>query len=113
MEGLGPLIDTDPSQLLEMYKINVVGPLLLVQALVDPLVYCGGSVVNIGSVGVMGLPFHGAYASSKVSHRTRSFEHTYHSIAMALMTMATGGLSSPKRCITTRDSSTRVESDHS
>lgn len=68
MEGLGPLLDTDPDQFLEMYRINVLGPLILVQTLADALVRCGGSVVNIGSVGVYGLPFHGAYASSKVSH---------------------------------------------
>ena len=56
-----------------MYKINVLGPLMLVQALANALVRSGGCVVNIGSVGVSGLPFHGVYASSKVSHRTRLF----------------------------------------
>ena len=49
-----------------MYKVNVLGPLMLTQALAGVLVSRGGCVVNIGSVGVSGLPFHGAYASSKV-----------------------------------------------
>lgn len=71
VEGLGPLLDTDPERMLEMYKINVLGPLMLIQALGNTLVRCSGSVVNIGSVGVCGLPFHGVYASSKVSHRTQ------------------------------------------
>ena len=67
MEGLAPLLDTDPEKLLQTYKVNVLGPLMLTQALAGALVRCGGCVVNIGSVGVSGLPFHGAYASSKVS----------------------------------------------
>ncbi len=53
-----------------MYKINVLGPLMLIQALANVLVRCGGTVVNIGSVGVYGLPFHGIYASSKVSRQS-------------------------------------------
>ena len=69
MEGLGPLLDTDPNQLLEMYKADVLGPLMLIQALANALVHCSGSVVNIGSVRVYGLPFHGVYASSKISDR--------------------------------------------
>ncbi|KAF2631069.1 NAD(P)-binding protein [Macroventuria anomochaeta] len=72
VEGLGPLLDTDPDQFLEMYRINVLGPLMLVQALADALVRCGGSVVNIGSVGVCGLPFHGVYASSKAAFQALS-----------------------------------------
>ncbi|CAO2655984.1 Nn.00g047870.m01.CDS01 [Neocucurbitaria sp. VM-36] len=72
VEGLGPLLDTDPDRFLEMYKINVLGPLVLIQALADALVRCGGSVVNIGSVGVYGLPFHGVYASSKAAFQALS-----------------------------------------
>lgn len=70
MEGLGPLLDTDPDQLFDMYKINVFGPLRLIQLLANVLMRCGGTVVNIGSVGVYGLPFHGAYASSKVGQHS-------------------------------------------
>lgn len=73
MEGLAPLLDTDPERLLEMYKVNIVGPLMLTQALASALVHCGGSLVNIGSVGVYGLPFHGGYASSKVGHAALTF----------------------------------------
>lgn len=72
MEGLGPLLDTDPERFLEMYKINVLGPLMLIQALASALVRCGGTIVNIGSVGVYGLPFHGIYASSKAAFQTLS-----------------------------------------
>lgn len=50
-----------------MYQVNVFGPLALVQALAEPLINSQGVVVNVGSVGVTGLPFHGAYASSKLS----------------------------------------------
>nr|XP_019008253.1 uncharacterized protein I206_06808 [Kwoniella pini CBS 10737]OCF47034.1 hypothetical protein I206_06808 [Kwoniella pini CBS 10737] len=63
VEGLGPLLDTDPSQLHEMYRINMFGPLRLIQVLSNALIGSRGCVVNIGSVGVYGLPFHGAYAS--------------------------------------------------
>ena len=66
MEGLGPLLDTDTEKLLDMYRINVVGPLAVTQALSESLIAARGCVVNIGSVGVYGLPFHGVYASSKV-----------------------------------------------
>jgi NAD(P)-dependent dehydrogenase (short-subunit alcohol dehydrogenase family) len=70
VEGLGPLLDTDPERFLDMYKINTLGPLMLMQALATALLRCGGTVVNIGSVGVYGLPFHGIYASSKVRYCT-------------------------------------------
>lgn len=53
--------------MIDMYKVNVIGPLMLLKALSDTLIRCRGTVVNIGSVGVYGLPFHGVYASSKVS----------------------------------------------
>ena len=66
VEGLGPLLDTDPTQMMEMYRINVVAPLMLVKAFSAPLIAAKGCIVNIGSVGVTGLPFHGVYASSKV-----------------------------------------------
>lgn len=72
VEGLGPLLDTDPERFLDMYKVNVLGPLMLTQALAGTLLRCGGCVVNIGSVGVSGLPFHGVYASSKVGHRSEA-----------------------------------------
>lgn len=58
-----------------MYKVNVFGPLMLVQALATALIRSRGCVVNIGSVGVYGLPFHGVYASSKVSYHLPSLVH--------------------------------------
>lgn len=67
VEGLGPLLDTDAEKLLDMYRINVVGPLAVTQALSEALIASRGCVVNIGSVGVYGLPFHGVYASSKAA----------------------------------------------
>ncbi|WWD21751.1 hypothetical protein CI109_106238 [Kwoniella shandongensis] len=72
VEGLGPLLDTDPARLLEMYRVNVFGPLNLTQALSEALIQSKGCVVNIGSVGVYGLPFHGAYASSKAAFQILS-----------------------------------------
>ncbi|KAF2155484.1 NAD(P)-binding protein [Myriangium duriaei CBS 260.36] len=67
VEGLGPLLDTDIDRLSIMYRTNVFGPLQIIQALSNPLIKYRGTVVNIGSVGVSGLPFHGAYASSKAA----------------------------------------------
>ncbi len=66
MEGLGPLLDTELERLLGMYRVNVIGQLAVTQAFAEPLITSKGCVVNIGSVGVYGLPFHGIYASSKV-----------------------------------------------
>lgn len=53
--------------MMEMYEVNTVAPLVLVQTFAEGLIRSTGCIVNIGSVGVYGLPFHGVYASSKVS----------------------------------------------
>ena len=72
VEGLGPLLDTDPQQLEAMFRVNVFAPLALIQAFAEALIQSKGCIVNIGSVGVSGLPFHGIYASSKVHHDTKT-----------------------------------------
>ena len=66
MVGLGPLLDTDHRKMEEMFRINVFAPLAIIQAFSDTIIASRGCIVNIGSVGVYGLPFHGIYASSKV-----------------------------------------------
>lgn len=72
VEGLGPLLDTNPDQMRKMYEVNVLSPLMLTQAFSKALIRSQGCVVNVGSVGVSGLPFHGVYASSKAAFQVLS-----------------------------------------
>ncbi|WWC59707.1 uncharacterized protein I303_102269 [Kwoniella dejecticola CBS 10117] len=72
VEGLSPLLDTDLRRLQDMFQVNVFGPLRLIQSFADALIDSRGCIVNIGSVGIYGLPFHGAYASSKAAFQTIS-----------------------------------------
>ena len=73
--GAAPLISTDPSKLASMHDLHVLGPLRLAQAFYPYLKATASShgpsqrskIVNIGSVISNGMPWHTAYASTKVS----------------------------------------------
>ena len=71
--GPGTVVRYGPRAIAHYVQNQRPRSLMLVQALAKALINCGGTVVNIGSVGVSGLPFHGVYASSKVSHDTQIF----------------------------------------
>lgn len=70
--GRSPLLDTSLDALRAMLEVNTLAPLAMVQAFAGLLV--AGSrrsgresvVVNVSSVGAVGLPFMGAYGVSKV-----------------------------------------------
>jgi NAD(P)-dependent dehydrogenase (short-subunit alcohol dehydrogenase family) len=67
------LVQTDPAKLASMHDLHVLGPLRLVQALYPYLKATvsehgqRSKIVNIGSVISNGMPWHTAYATTKVS----------------------------------------------
>jgi NAD(P)-dependent dehydrogenase (short-subunit alcohol dehydrogenase family) len=75
VSGWAPALDTDPVALLEMYNINVVGPLRVTQHFSDLLVSTANSrtlgagrsvVLNVTSVARYGTAWQCGYSSSKV-----------------------------------------------
>jgi 1-acylglycerone phosphate reductase len=69
--GSAPLTHTDPAKLAAMHDIHVLGPLRLAQAFFPSISQSAtptsrGKIVNIGSVISHGLPWHAAYATTKV-----------------------------------------------
>lgn len=78
--GTAPLVYTDPAKLAAMHDLHVLGPLRLVQAFFPFLKatakdFQRAKVVNIGSVISNGMPWHAAYASTKVSPQTSRAHH--------------------------------------
>ena len=73
--GAAPLVHTDPSKLAAMHDLHVLGPLRLAQAIYPYLKATAAAqgpslrskIVNIGSVISNGMPWHTAYATTKVS----------------------------------------------
>ncbi len=64
---LAPLVEETRADFERVLAVNLIGPFLGMQAVVDPMVARGGgSIVNISSMaGLKGLPAHSAYAASK------------------------------------------------
>ena len=60
--------DVDPEHFTDTHAVNVLGPLLGIQAL-TPLMSAGGSVVNIGSLAALQGHYPVAYTTSKWSLR--------------------------------------------
>lgn len=62
-----PLVDTSAEELERMLRVNLVGPFLGMQAVVEAMTSAGGgSIVNVSSqAGIQGLMGHSAYGSSK------------------------------------------------
>ncbi|OLR89589.1 SDR family NAD(P)-dependent oxidoreductase [Actinokineospora bangkokensis] len=67
--GFDVLGGFDPAAVRHQVETNLVAPVLLTQAALDPLTESAGTVVNIGSAGCIGLramPESGVYAATKV-----------------------------------------------
>jgi NAD(P)-dependent dehydrogenase (short-subunit alcohol dehydrogenase family) len=66
---MGPTAELDPDDLRRQLETNVVGPVVLIRAVVPEMAGRGwGRIVNIGSVvGVTPTPFAGAYCASKAA----------------------------------------------
>lgn len=67
--GFEPLGSLDRDTVLAQIGINLVAPVLLTQAAIEPLAATGGTVVNVGSAGCIGLramPGSSVYAATKV-----------------------------------------------
>ena len=64
---LRPIRDENLADFQRMLAVNLGGPFLGMQAVVDPMVRAGGgSIVNVSSIaGLTGFPLHGAYGASK------------------------------------------------
>ncbi|HEY7053504.1 MAG TPA: glucose 1-dehydrogenase [Mycobacterium sp.] len=62
-----PIVDQSVDELERLLQINLIGPFLGIQAVVDPMKAAGGgSIVNISSqAALQGLAGYGAYGSSK------------------------------------------------
>jgi 3alpha(or 20beta)-hydroxysteroid dehydrogenase len=62
-----PIVDQSADELERMLRVNLVGPFLGIQAVVEPMKAAGGgSIINISSqAGLQGLAGYGAYGSSK------------------------------------------------
>jgi 3alpha(or 20beta)-hydroxysteroid dehydrogenase len=62
-----PILDQPVDEFEQMLRVNLVGPFLGIQAVVEPMKAAGGgSIVNISSqAGLHGLAGYGAYGSSK------------------------------------------------
>ena len=65
--------DARPVDLARVYAVNVIGPVLAIQAL-TPLMPAGGSVVNVGSLAALTGHYPLAYTTSKWS--VRGLTHT-------------------------------------
>jgi 3alpha(or 20beta)-hydroxysteroid dehydrogenase len=61
-----PIESSEPADVLRMWQINLLGPLLGIQAVVPVMRAAGGgSIVNISSTaGLTGLPYQASYAAS-------------------------------------------------
>jgi NAD(P)-dependent dehydrogenase (short-subunit alcohol dehydrogenase family) len=64
----GPLATYEAQQMRAQFDVNVIGPALLVQALIPALARARGRVINVGSIaGDVGLPQHALYCASKAA----------------------------------------------
>ena len=65
--GSCPILEETPEQFERLYRVNVVGAVLGMQACYEPMRRAGGgSIVNISSAaGMTGYPGHAAYGASK------------------------------------------------
>jgi 3alpha(or 20beta)-hydroxysteroid dehydrogenase len=62
-----PIVDEDPAEVMKMWSINQLGPLIGIKTVASAMRAAGGgSIVNVSSAaGLTGLPGHGAYGASK------------------------------------------------
>lgn len=65
---IGPVIDIGSENLRRQFETNVISPIAMVRAALSLLERRRGCVVNVGSiVGLVGVPFRGAYGASKAA----------------------------------------------
>lgn len=64
----GPLATQDAQQMRAQLEVNLLGPVLLIQALLPALELARGRVINLGSIaGDIGLPLNALYSASKAA----------------------------------------------
>lgn len=64
----GPLVTHDAQQMRAQLEVNLLGPALLIQALLPALGRARGRVINVGSIaGDIGLPLNALYSASKAA----------------------------------------------
>jgi NAD(P)-dependent dehydrogenase (short-subunit alcohol dehydrogenase family) len=64
----GPLATQDAQQMRTQLEVNLLGPALLIQALLPALGRARGRVINVGSIaGDIGLPLNALYSASKAA----------------------------------------------
>lgn len=64
----GPLSTYDAQQMRAQLEVNVIGPALLIQALLPALARTRGRVINVGSLaGEVGFPLNALYCASKAA----------------------------------------------
>lgn len=67
----GPLATQDAQQMRTQLEVNLLGPALLIQALLPALGQARGRVINVGSIaGDVGLPLNALYSASKAALHT-------------------------------------------
>ncbi|XRM46641.1 hypothetical protein ABZX51_009671 [Aspergillus tubingensis] len=93
-----PLLDVDLAQAQQVYETNIWGPLRLIQALAPLLLYRGGRVVNISSVGaVVPTPWIGIYSSSKsaMSNLSETLRLELAPLGVSVATLMIGTVTTP------------------
>jgi len=64
----GPLATQEAKQMRAQLEVNLLGPVLLIQALLPALGQARGRVINVGSIaGDIGLPLNALYSASKAA----------------------------------------------
>jgi NAD(P)-dependent dehydrogenase (short-subunit alcohol dehydrogenase family) len=67
LAGSNDFLETDPAQWEQSFRVNLLGPMMLTQAVIPPMrAKGGGSIINIGSTGSLGAEAgFGAYTAMK------------------------------------------------
>lgn len=95
----GPLVDVSPEAMRRTIEVNLVGPMLGMQAVADAMARTGGgSIVNIASTaGLRGYANRVIYSSSKFGLRgaTHSAAHEFGSLGIRVNTICPGSIDTP------------------
>ncbi len=67
VQGAGPFLDASPEDWEASFRVNLLGPMMLAQAVIPGMIAAGdGRIINMGSIGGLGgRPAFGAYSAMK------------------------------------------------